>query len=246
VQLTKDQAREESLRRWRALPVYQRQTIDHAQVFAAALADELNFHTMANRRRVIESWLIQDIKGEPAWGKLVPESISIAGLAKPARDPAPLLVEAVQPPAEPELPAGPDVEIPPADDDILWVDEDLEPAVSAAEAVEVEAIASEPETSRATPVEVEAAAIVWYGEEPPPTVTAEEAPADPDPALLPDESAGAPQDAATSEIVWYGEDPQSAGEPEEEAPPVVAEPSSPPASNDDEERPSRGIAVGQR
>lgn len=74
-QQTKDDAREESLRRWHALPPTERQTIDQAQVFAAALAAELDFRTMGNSRRVILGWLVRDLDGLPAWGNILPESM---------------------------------------------------------------------------------------------------------------------------------------------------------------------------
>ena len=73
-QQTKDEAREESLRRWHALPPAERQTTQQAQIFAAALAAELDFRTMANRRMVILGWLVRDLDGLPAWGNIPPES----------------------------------------------------------------------------------------------------------------------------------------------------------------------------
>ena len=73
-ELTKDEAREESLRRWRALPEDERQTTVHAKVFAAALAEQLDFRTMGNNRMVIAAWLIRDLNGDPPWGNIPPES----------------------------------------------------------------------------------------------------------------------------------------------------------------------------
>jgi hypothetical protein len=60
-ELTKDEAHREAIRRWHQLPEGERQTPLHAQVLAAGLADELDFRTMGNRRRVIEAWLMEDI-----------------------------------------------------------------------------------------------------------------------------------------------------------------------------------------
>jgi hypothetical protein len=74
-QQTKDEAREESLRRWHALPSEDRQTLEQAQIFAAALAAELHFRTMSNTRKVILSWLVRDLDGLPAWGNVPPESV---------------------------------------------------------------------------------------------------------------------------------------------------------------------------
>ena len=61
--MTKDEARQEALRRWRALPEAERTTIDQAQVFAAGLAEELDFRTMGNERKVIAAWLVREIEG---------------------------------------------------------------------------------------------------------------------------------------------------------------------------------------
>lgn len=60
-ELSKDEAHREAIRRWRALPAEDRQTHVQASVFAAALAEELDFRTMTNRRRLIEAWLIEDL-----------------------------------------------------------------------------------------------------------------------------------------------------------------------------------------
>jgi hypothetical protein len=63
--MTKDEAQAEALRRWHDLPDEERQTPMHAQVLAAALAEELDFHTMANSRKIIAAWIIQGMKGAP-------------------------------------------------------------------------------------------------------------------------------------------------------------------------------------
>ena len=60
--MTKDEAFQEALRRWHKLPEEDRQTISQAQVFAAGLADELDFRTMGNERKVIEAWLVRDLE----------------------------------------------------------------------------------------------------------------------------------------------------------------------------------------
>jgi hypothetical protein len=73
--MTKDEAREESLRRWRALAADERQTVEHAQVYAAAMAEQLDFRTMGNSRKVIFGWLLNDMNGRPVWGSIAPESL---------------------------------------------------------------------------------------------------------------------------------------------------------------------------
>jgi hypothetical protein len=60
--LTKDEAYQEALRRWHMLPEDERQTHTHAKVFAAGLADALDFRTMGNERKVIEAWLVRDLE----------------------------------------------------------------------------------------------------------------------------------------------------------------------------------------
>ena len=60
--MTKDEAFQEALRRWHKLPEEDRQTISQAQVFAAGLADALDFRTMGNERKVIEAWLVRDLE----------------------------------------------------------------------------------------------------------------------------------------------------------------------------------------
>jgi len=78
--VTKDEAYEEALRRWRELPETDRQEFGQAQVFAAGLADELDFRTMGNERKVIAAWLVRDIvqtgkADEPAGDSPAPDSI---------------------------------------------------------------------------------------------------------------------------------------------------------------------------
>ena len=60
--MTKDEAFHEAIRRWHQLPEDERQTYMHAQVLAAGLAEELEFRTMANKRKIIEAWLVRDIE----------------------------------------------------------------------------------------------------------------------------------------------------------------------------------------
>jgi hypothetical protein len=61
-QLTKDEAHDEALKRWHKLPEDERQTHTDAKVFAAGLAEVLDFRTMANERKIIEAWLIRDLE----------------------------------------------------------------------------------------------------------------------------------------------------------------------------------------
>ena len=78
IQQTKDEAREETLRRWHALPPDDRQSLEQAEFFAAALAGELDFRTMGNSRKIILGWLVRDLAGLPPWGNVPPESVTTA------------------------------------------------------------------------------------------------------------------------------------------------------------------------
>lgn len=60
--LTKDEAQTEAMRRWRDLPIMNRQTHEQAGEFAEILAAALDFHTMGNKQRIIEAWLVRDIE----------------------------------------------------------------------------------------------------------------------------------------------------------------------------------------
>jgi hypothetical protein len=60
--LTKDEAQREAMRRWRELPIMNRQTQKQAAQFAELLAAALDFHTMGNKQRIIQAWLVRDIE----------------------------------------------------------------------------------------------------------------------------------------------------------------------------------------
>ena len=59
--MTKDEAQRECLKRWRARPVMDRQSYKQAEAFAGILDKDIEFRTMADKRRVIEAWLVKDI-----------------------------------------------------------------------------------------------------------------------------------------------------------------------------------------
>jgi hypothetical protein len=82
--VTKDEARQEAIRRWRALPEDERQTYRHAQVLAAGLAEELDFRTMGNARKVITAWLVHEMNGGRIPRVRVPD-----GLAEPEEEAEP-------------------------------------------------------------------------------------------------------------------------------------------------------------
>ena len=61
MEMTKDDAEREAIRRWRELPADLRETADQAEAYAAILVRELEFPTVTGRERLIGAWLIRDI-----------------------------------------------------------------------------------------------------------------------------------------------------------------------------------------
>ena len=59
--MTKDDARKEVLRMWRALPVPERRSFAQAQAFAAQIDPAIEFRTMGAKRKVITAWLQRDL-----------------------------------------------------------------------------------------------------------------------------------------------------------------------------------------
>jgi hypothetical protein len=60
--MTKAEAEQECIRRWRALPRAERGTLDQAAAFAMSLVDEMNFPTSGNRAHFIRGWLQRDLQ----------------------------------------------------------------------------------------------------------------------------------------------------------------------------------------
>jgi len=59
--LTKDEARKQVLKLWRALPPLERQSFAQAEAFALSIAPSVEFETMGNKSRVIVAWLQRDL-----------------------------------------------------------------------------------------------------------------------------------------------------------------------------------------
>lgn len=59
--MTKDEARKQVLKLWRALPPLERQSFAQAEAFALGLAPSIEFETMGNKSRVIVAWLQRDL-----------------------------------------------------------------------------------------------------------------------------------------------------------------------------------------
>ena len=103
------------------MPPTERQTIDQAQIFAAALAGQLDFRTMGNSRMVILGWLVRDLDGLPAWGNIPPESLRPTSEVQTGGD-SDDAMETFGPPAPPAPVGDNDDEIRDAegDGDVLW------------------------------------------------------------------------------------------------------------------------------
>ena len=59
--MTRDEAQQAALARWHELPK-NNQTVSNAFEFAKVLVPTLEFHTVANREKVIAAWLVQDVQ----------------------------------------------------------------------------------------------------------------------------------------------------------------------------------------
>lgn len=61
MQLNRDDAEREAIRRWSQLPAYDRQTCEDAEAYAARLVVDLEFYTVTSRQRLIAAWLIREL-----------------------------------------------------------------------------------------------------------------------------------------------------------------------------------------
>jgi hypothetical protein len=59
--MIKDDARNEVLRLWRALPVAERRSFAQAQAFAVKIDPTIDFRTMGDKLKVITAWLHRDL-----------------------------------------------------------------------------------------------------------------------------------------------------------------------------------------
>ena len=72
-QFSKDEARRETLQRWRALPVQSRRNVEDAANLADSLVRDMAFRTMADPKRLIFAWLVRELDGLPPWGNILPQ-----------------------------------------------------------------------------------------------------------------------------------------------------------------------------
>jgi hypothetical protein len=62
MQLSRQDAEREVIRRWYLLPPFQRQTYEDAEAYAARLVQELEFYTVTSRQRLIAAWMIRELQ----------------------------------------------------------------------------------------------------------------------------------------------------------------------------------------
>ena len=61
MELSKQDAEAEAIRRWYRLPAHQRQTCEDAEAYAVRLDQVLDFKSVTNRARLIGAWLIREL-----------------------------------------------------------------------------------------------------------------------------------------------------------------------------------------
>jgi hypothetical protein len=61
MELSKQEAEAEAIRRWYRLPPHQRQTCEDAEAYAIRLDQTLEFKAVTNRARLIGAWLIREM-----------------------------------------------------------------------------------------------------------------------------------------------------------------------------------------
>lgn len=85
--MTKEEAQREVIRRWRELPVMNRQTYREALAFAELLVPAIDFHTMASKQRMIEAWLLRDLDQKDVAIRLVEAKVKAAQTVSTVRRP---------------------------------------------------------------------------------------------------------------------------------------------------------------
>lgn len=61
MELSKQDAEREVLRRWYLLPPDQRGSYEHAEAYSKRLDIELEFRTMTSKQKLIAAWLIREV-----------------------------------------------------------------------------------------------------------------------------------------------------------------------------------------
>jgi hypothetical protein len=65
--MNKTDAEEEVVRRWRALPMSKRKTVDQVLAFGSSLAGEVTFDTLGDPKRIIVAWLLREFQASAAF-----------------------------------------------------------------------------------------------------------------------------------------------------------------------------------
>ena len=61
MQLSRQDAEREVIKRWYLLAPFQRETYEDAEAYATRLDAELDFYTVTSRQRLIAAWLIREL-----------------------------------------------------------------------------------------------------------------------------------------------------------------------------------------
>jgi len=61
MQVTKQEAEAEIIRRWYELPADMRQTPDDAEAFAAHIAHQFDFHSVLDKEKLLGAWLMREL-----------------------------------------------------------------------------------------------------------------------------------------------------------------------------------------
>ncbi|HZY68710.1 MAG TPA: hypothetical protein VFE52_08990 [Devosia sp.] len=59
--MKKTEAQAETVRRWRELPLMERQTLEQATAFAQSLHGTIEFETLGNKRKILEAWIVKEL-----------------------------------------------------------------------------------------------------------------------------------------------------------------------------------------
>jgi hypothetical protein len=59
--MTKQEAEQEAIRRWYLLPEFQRENYEQAEAYAERLEQDIEFHAVTSRRRLLAAWLIREV-----------------------------------------------------------------------------------------------------------------------------------------------------------------------------------------
>ena len=80
--MTKHEAEQEAIRRFRQLPFHERQEIEDAEAYSKRLEMELEFQTITNRQKLIAAWLIRELVRARARGDDAHEAAEVVAFVE--------------------------------------------------------------------------------------------------------------------------------------------------------------------